>query len=74
MNAVNDGSLPINICEDAQKTSGTYKNFHFIFGAHMCMCLFASVKNLVMSVTKKSFEERAATGFRKESRQTVRQC
>jgi len=49
--------------EDAQQTSGTYKNFHFIFGAHMCMCLFASVENSVMSVSKKGFEERAATVF-----------
>ena len=42
----------INISEDAKQTSGTYKNFHFIFGAHMCMCLFASVENLVMPVSK----------------------
>ena len=39
------------------------KKFHFIFGAHMCMCLFASVENSVMSVSKKGFAERAATVF-----------
>jgi len=66
VNAVNDGSLPKNISEDAQQTSGTYKNFHFIFGAHMCMCLFASVENSVMSVTIKGYEERAATVFEKK--------
>ena len=64
--AVNDGSLPTNISEDAQQSSGTYKNFHFIFGAHMCMCLFASVENSVRSLTKKGFEERAATVFEKK--------
>jgi len=32
----------------------------------MCMCLFDSVENSVMSVTKKGFEERAATVFVKE--------
>jgi len=58
--------LPTNISEDAQQNSSTYKNFHFIFGAHMCMCLFDSVENSVMSVTKKGFEERAATVFVKE--------
>ena len=66
VNAVNDGSLPTNISEDAQQSSGTYKNFHFIFSAHMCMCLFASVENSVMSVTEKGFEERAATVFKKK--------
>jgi len=66
VNAVNDGSLPVNICKDAQQTSSTYTNFHFIFGAHMCMCLFASVENSVMSVTKKGFEKRAATVFEKK--------
>jgi len=50
----------------AQQSYGTYKNFHFIFGAHMCMCLFASVWNSVTSVTKKGFEERAATVFEKK--------
>jgi len=35
--------------------------------AHMCMCLFASVENLIMSVSKKGFEERAATVFEKKS-------
>ena len=63
VNAVNDLSLPTNISEDAQQTSGTYKNFHFIFGAHMCMDLFASVENSVMPVCKKGFDERAATVF-----------
>jgi len=67
VNAVNDGSLPTNISEDAQQSSGTYKNFHFIFGAHMCMCLFASVENSVMYAIKKGFEERAATVFKKKS-------
>ena len=66
VNAVNDGSLPANISEDAQQSSDTYANFHFIFGAHMCMCLFALVENSVMSVTKKGFEERAATVFEKK--------
>ena len=66
VHAVNDGSLPTNIGEVAQQSSGTYKNFHFIFGAHMCMCLFASVENSVMSVTIKGFEERAATVFEKK--------
>ena len=66
VNAVNDGSLPTNISDGAQQSSGTYKNFHFIFGAHMCMCLFASVENSVMSVSKKGFEERAATLFEKK--------
>jgi len=67
VNAVNDGWLPTNISEDAQQSSGTYKNFHFIFGAHMCMCLFASLENSVMSVvTKTGFEERAATVFVKK--------
>jgi len=66
VNAVNDGSVPTNISEDAQQSSGTYKNFHFIFGAHMRMCLFASVQNSVMSVNKKGFEERAATVFEKK--------
>ena len=66
VNAVNDGSLPTNIGEVAQQSSGTYKNFHFIFGAHMCMCLFASVENSVMSVTIKGYEERAATVFEKK--------
>ena len=66
VNALNDGSLPTNISEDAQQSSGTYKNFHFIFGAHMCMCFFASVENSVMPVTKKGFEERAATVFEKK--------
>jgi len=66
VNAANDGSLPTNISEDAQQSSGTYKNFHFIFGAHMCMCFFASVENSVMPVTKKGFEERAATVFEKK--------
>ena len=42
------------------------KKFHFIFGAHMCMFLFASVENSVMSVSKKGFEERAATVFEKK--------
>ena len=65
-NAVNDGSLPTNISEDTQQSTGTYKNFHFIFGAHMCTCFFASVENLVMSVSKKGFEERAATVFEKK--------
>jgi len=32
----------------------------------MCMCLFASVENSVMSVTKKPVEERAATVFEKK--------
>jgi len=62
---VSDGLLLTNISKDAQQTSGTYKNFHFIFGAHMCMCFFASVENSAMSVTKKGFEERAATVFEK---------
>jgi len=66
VNAVNDGLLPTNISEDVQQSSGTYKNFHFIFGAHMCMCLFASVENSVMSVSKKGFEETAATVFEKK--------
>jgi len=66
LSSVNDGSLPVNICKDAQQTSSTYTNFHFIFGAHMCMCLFASVENSVMSVTKKGFEKRAATVFEKK--------
>ena len=66
VNAVNDGSLPINKSEDAQQSSGTYKNFHFSFGVHMCMCLFASVENSVMSVTEKGFKERAATVFEKK--------
>ena len=66
VNAANDGSLPTNISEDAQQSSGTYKNFHFILGAHMCVCLFASVENSVMSFTKKGFEERAATVFEKK--------
>jgi len=66
VNVVNDGSLPTNISEDVQQSSGTYKNFHFIFGAHMCMCLFASVENSIMSVSKKGFEERAATVFEKK--------
>jgi len=66
VNAMNDASLSTNIIEDAQQSSGTYKNFYFIFGAHMCMCLFASVENSVMSVTKKGFEERAATVFEKK--------
>ena len=64
--SVNNGSLPTNISEDAQQSSGTYKNFHFISGAHMYMCLFASVENSVISVTKKGFEERAATVFEKK--------
>jgi len=34
--------------------------------AHMCMCLLASVENLVMSVTKKGIEERATTVFEKK--------
>ena len=63
---VNGGSLPTNISEDAQQSSGTYKHFHLMFGAHMCMCLFASVENSAMSVTKKGFEERAATVFEKK--------
>ena len=67
MNAVTDESLPTNISEDVQQTSGTYKNFHFIFGAHMCMCLFVSVENSVMPVRKKGFEERAATVFEKKN-------
>jgi len=66
VDAVDDVSLPTNISEDAQQSSGTYKNFHFIFSAHMCMCLFASVENSVMSVTKKGFEERAATVFKRK--------
>jgi len=66
VNAVNDGSLPTNISEDAQQSSGTYKNFHFTFGVYMCMCLFASVENSIMSVTEKGFEERAATVFEKK--------
>ena len=66
MNAVTDESLPTNISEDVQQTSGTYKNFHFIFGAHMFMCIFASVENSVMPVSKKGFEERAATLFEKK--------
>ena len=66
VNAVNGGSLPTNTSEDAQQTSGTYKNFHFIFGAHMCICLFASVEKSVMPVSKKGFEERAATVFEKK--------
>jgi len=49
MNAENVGSLPPNISEDAQQSSSTYKNFHYIFGPHMCMGLFASVENSVMS-------------------------
>jgi len=32
----------------------------------MYMCLFASVENSVISVTKKGFEERAATVFEKK--------
>jgi len=64
VNAVNDGSLPTNISEDAQQSCGTYSIFQFIFGA--CMCLFASVENSVISVTKKGFEERAATVFEKK--------
>jgi len=64
--SVNDGSLPTNTSEDAQKSSGTYKNFHFIFAARMWMCLFASVETSVMSVTKKGFKERAATVFEKK--------
>jgi len=66
VNAVNDESLPTNISDDVQQTSGTYKNFLFIFSAHMCTCLFAPVENSVMPVTKKSFEERAATVFDKK--------
>ena len=66
VNAVNDGSLSTNISEDAQQSTGTYKNFHFIFGAHMCICLFASVENSAMSVTKRAFEERAAIAFKKK--------
>ena len=66
VNVVNDGSLPTNISEDAQQSSGSYKNIHFTFGVHMCMCLFASVENSVMSVTEKRFEERAATVFEKK--------
>ena len=41
---VNDWSLPTNISEDAQQSSGTYKKFHFIFGAHMCMCFFLQLR------------------------------
>jgi len=66
VNAVNDGSFPTNISEDAQQSSGTYKSFHFNFAAHMCTCLFASVENSVMSVTEKGFEERAAAVFEKK--------
>jgi len=68
---LNDGSLPKNISEDAQQTSGAYNNFHFIFGAHMCMCLFASVENLVMPISKKGLEESAATVFEKK---VAKQC
>jgi len=67
VNAANDGLLPTNINEGAQQSSGTYKNFHFIFGPHMCMCFFASVENSVMSVTKKGFEERAGTVFERKA-------
>ena len=66
LSSVNDGLLPTNISEDVQQSSGTYKNFHFIFDAHMCMWIFASVENSVMSVSKKDFEERAATVFEKK--------
>jgi len=66
VNAVNDESFPINTSEDAQQSSCTFKNFHFIFGAHMCMCLFASADNSVMSVSKNGFEKRASTIFEKK--------
>jgi len=35
------------------------------FSVHTCAYLFASVENSVMSVSKKGFEERAATVFEK---------
>ena len=44
VNAVNDGSLPTNINEGAQQSSGAYKNIHFIFGAHMCICLLLQLR------------------------------
>ena len=63
---MNDGSLPTNITKMPSRAPVPIKNFHFIFGAHMCMCLFASVENSVMSVSKKGFEETAATVFEKK--------
>jgi len=46
------------------------QNFRYIFGPHVRVS-FASVENLVMSVTEKSFEERAATVFERKRRQTA---
>ena len=62
INAVNDGLLTTNISNGAQQSSGTYKTFTSS-SVHTCACLFASVENSVMSVSKKGFEERAATVF-----------
>jgi len=56
VNAVNDVSLPTNLGEVAQQSSGTNKNF--LFGVHTCMCVFASVENSVMSITNKGSEEK----------------
>jgi len=39
VNAVNDGSLPTNISEDAQQSSGTYKISITSF-VHTCACVF----------------------------------
>ena len=52
VNAVNDGLLPINICEDAQQNSGTYKKFPLHLRCTHVHVSFASVENSVMSVTK----------------------
>jgi len=64
--SVNDGSLPTNISEDAQQSSGTKKFPLHLRCTHVHVCLFASVENWVMSVTKKGFKERAATVFEKK--------
>ena len=71
VNAVNDGSLPTNISEDAQQSSGTYK-ISTTSLIHTCSCAFASVENLVMSVTENGLEIKNSNCFQKEKNAQLR--
>jgi len=73
VNVVNDGSLPTNISEDAQQSSGTYK-ISTTSLIHTCSCAFASVENLVMSVTENGLEIKNSNCFQKEKTLNCGQC
>jgi len=68
VNAVNDGSLPSNISEDGQQSSGTYK-ISTISSVHTCAYVFCFSWEFGNVCYWKEFGERAATVFEGKRRQ-----